>query len=52
MNIIERIERWYTYMTVRGVKLKHIAVHPSDYIQAPSEFKGVPIVCLGLIKNG
>jgi hypothetical protein len=52
MSITFRIARWHKYMTNRGVTLKQIAVHPSDYGSAPSHYAGIPIVCLGNINNG
>ena len=36
-------------MTARGVQLKQIAVHPRDFVSAPSHYAGIPIVCLGAL---
>lgn len=49
--IMNRIERWYEYASVTGVKLTRILVHPEDYSAAPNSYKGLPVEFLGQEKN-
>lgn len=46
-DIIQRIIRWYDYATKSGIKLDCIAVHPSEFGAAPSEYKGLKVVAIG-----
>lgn len=46
-DIFERMDRWYSWATMQGIKLDRILIHPSDRRDAPDTFMGLPVVALG-----